>query len=207
MVAASSEEGGLVVNGMSYHARNGKNANAAVVVSVGCSDMEPQNGSAALGALAFQRRIEQAAFAAGGRDYYAPIMTVGDFLGGTQGQAPKRIMPSFRDGKVRVSNFETVFPSFVTEGLRLGLRSFDRKIKGYAAPDAILTAAETRTSAPLRILRDQETMTALGHSRIYPCGEGAGYAGGITSAAVDGVRCAMALMARFAPVCGKEIGG
>ena len=205
VVAASSEEGGLVVNGMSYHARNGKNANAAVVVSVGCEDMEPVNGSAALGAIAFQRRIEQAAFMAGGRDYYAPIMTVGDFLGGTRGSEPTLVEPSFRDGKARLADFSAVFPQFVTEGLRQALYSFDRKLAGYAAPHAVLTAAETRTSAPLRLLRDQKLLVALGHPQIYPCGEGAGYAGGITSAAVDGIRCAMALMERFAPISEHKI--
>ena len=207
VVAASSEAGGLVVNGMSYHARDGKNANSAVVVSVGCEDMEPVNGSAALGAIAFQRRIEQAAFAAGGKDYYAPVMTMGDFLQGKRGSEPTTVQPSFRDGKVRLADFSTVFPQFVTDGLRQGFLSFDRKLAGYASADAVLTAAETRTSAPLRLLRDQVALTALGHPRIYPCGEGAGYAGGITSAAVDGIRCAMALMERFSPLSGNEIGG
>ncbi len=199
VVAASSEEGGLVVNGMSNHARDGKNANAAVAVSVGCEDYEPVNGSLPLGAIAFQRRIEQAAFAAGGRDYYAPIMTMGDFLSGQSGTEPTRVEPSFRQGKVRLSSFESVFPRFVTDSLRYGLASFGKKIEGYDVSDAVLTAAETRTSAPLRILRDPQTMAAVGNPMIYPCGEGAGYAGGITSAAVDGVRVALSLMERFAP--------
>ena len=200
VVAAASEEGHLVVNGMSYHARNNPNANAAVAVSVGVSDYEPINGSLALGAIAFQRKIERAAYLAGGGDYVAPIMTMGDFLNGQKGSTPAKIQPSYRDGCVRVADFDTVFPSFVTESLRYGLRSFGKKLQGYDAPDAVLTAAETRTSAPLRILRNGETLTALGHDRIYPAGEGAGYAGGITSAAVDGLRCAMALIARFAPL-------
>ncbi len=200
VVAASSEEGGLVVNGMSYHARNNPNANAAVAVSVRCEDVEAVNGNLALGMMAFQRRIERAAFAAGGGAYFAPIMTAGDLLEGKCGTEPTRILPSFRDGKVRCADFEDVFPQFVTDALRDGLRSFGRKIRGYDAPDTVLTAAETRTSAPLRILRASETLTAPGHTRVYPCGEGAGYAGGITSAGVDGVRCAIALMERFAPL-------
>ncbi len=200
VVAAASEEGGLVVNGMSDHARGGANANAAVAVSVGCRDIAPVNGSAVLGAIAFQRQIERAAYAAGGGDYVAPVMTLGDFLQGKRGTEPTRIQPSYRDGRVRLADFERVFPSFVKEGLRYGFDSFGKKIKGYDAPDAILTAAETRTSAPLRILRDAEAFTALGHRLIYPCGEGAGYAGGITSAAVDGVRVAFALMARYMPL-------
>lgn len=207
VVAASSEEGGLVVNGMSNHARNGRNANAAVLVSVGCNDFEPVNGSTALGAIEFQRSVERAAYLAGGGNYVAPIMTVGDFLNGTHGQAPTRILPSFRDGAVRPADFGTVFPAFVTESLRYGLHSFGKKLAGYDAADAVLTAAETRTSAPLRILRDRDTLCALGHSRIYPCGEGAGYAGGITSAAVDGLRGALALMARFVPITEDGTGG
>ncbi len=197
VVAAASEEGGLVVNGMSDHARGGKNANAAVAVSVRCEDIEPVDGSAVLGAIAFQRRLERAAFVAGGGDYYAPIMTMGDFLTGKRGTSPTRILPSYRGGKVRESDFESIFPRFVTESLRYGLSSFGKKLSGYDVSDAVLTAAETRTSAPLRILREPTAMTAIGNDLIYPCGEGAGYAGGITSAAVDGVRSALALMERF----------
>lgn len=200
VVAAASEEGGLVVNGMSNHARNGINANAAVAVSVRCEDIAPVNGSKALGAIEFQRMIERAAYRAGGSDYCAPVMTMGDFLGGTHGTEPSRIQPSYRGGKVRVTDLSAVFPHFVTDSLRYGLSSFGKKLAGYDAPDAVLTAAETRTSAPLRILREPNSLTAIGHSLIYPCGEGAGYAGGITSAAVDGVRSAMSLMERFAPL-------
>ena len=200
VVAAASEEGGLVVNGMSYHARNNPNANAAVAVSIRCEDYEKEEGSTPLGAIAFQRRIEQAAFEAGGGNYYAPIMTMQDFLDNTQTQERGRVSPSYRDGKVKEADFTQVFPTFVTDALRYGFRSFGRKIIGFDAPDAMLTAAETRTSAPVRILRNKETMTAVGHPLIYPCGEGAGYAGGITSAAVDGLRAAMALMAAKAPV-------
>lgn len=200
VVAAASEEGGLVVNGMSYHARNNLNANAAVAVSVRCEDYEKENGSAPLGAISFQRRIERAAFEAGGKDYYAPIMTMQDFLNGTQLHLRDRVAPSYREGKVKEADFTTIFPSFVTDSLRYGFRSFGQKIQGFDAPDAMLTAAETRTSAPVRILRNKETMTAVGHPLIYPCGEGAGYAGGITSAAVDGLRAALALMRTHAPI-------
>ena len=109
------------------------------------------------------------------------------------------------------SKIESIFSKkkksgVVTSTLRDGLRSFGRRIDGYDAPDAVLTAAETRTSAPLRILRDRELLYALGHSRIYPCGEGAGYAGGITSASVDGLRAALALMARFSPIAEEAVG-
>ena len=158
------------------------------------------NGSAILGAIQLQRNLEHAAYVAGGGDFYAPIMTLGDFLQGKRGSEPTRVQPSYRDGKVRVSDFENIFPSFVLSSLRYGFSSFGKKIKGYDAPDTVLTAAETRTSAPLRILRDPQSMRAIGHEGIYPCGEGAGYAGGITSAAVDGVRVAMALMENFAAI-------
>ncbi len=199
VVAAASESDGLVVNGMSNHARDGKNANAAVLASVGVSDIEAVNGSSVLGSIEFQRSIERAAFRAGGSDYYAPIMLAGDFLGGSCGHEPSRVLPSYRGGKVRISNFDTIYPAFLTRALRDAMISFGKKLAGYDAPDTVLTAAETRTSAPLRILRDGERLHAVGHPRIYPCGEGAGYAGGITSAAVDGVRVASALMACFAP--------
>ena len=152
-----------------------------------------------MGAIAFQRRIERAAFEAGGKDYYAPVMTMQDFLEGTNTCTRGRVTPSYRDGKVKEADFSQVFPSFVRDSLRYGFRSFGKKIKGFDAPDAMLTAAETRTSAPIRILRNKETMTAVGHPLIYPCGEGAGYAGGITRAAVDGLRAAMALISTFAP--------
>lgn len=203
VVAAASEEGGLVVNGMSNHARNGKNANAAVAVSVFCSDYEPVNGSLALGAIAFQRKIERAAFAAGGGGYVAPVMTLGDLKGEFRGTEPSRVLPSYRSGKIRVTDLRGVFPAFITESLRYAFFSFGKKLEGYDAPDTILTAAETRTSAPLRILRLPEERTAVGHALIYPCGEGAGYAGGITSAAVDGLRSAEALIKRFGSVSGS----
>ncbi len=194
VVAAASERGGVVVNGMSRHARDGVNSNSAVAVSVGCEYYEKINGSEALGAIEFQRHIERAAFAAGGGDYSVPIQTVGDFLSGKRGSEPSKVFPTYMGGnKYRLSSMDEVLPAFVCDSLRYGLSSFERKIKGFAAPHAILSGAETRTSAPLRILRT-ENMNAIGRPRIYPCGEGAGYAGGITSAAVDGLRAALAIM-------------
>ena len=200
VVAAASEEGGVVVNGMSHHARDGVNANCAVAVSVRVEDYETVDGSVALGAIAYQRRIEQAAYAVGGSDYSAPIQTVGDFLDGCVVHEPSRIQPTYRGGShVRVADLTRVFPAYVTGTLKQGLLSFDRKLSGFACHDAVLSAAETRTSAPVRILRGEDGR-AIGHASIYPCGEGAGYAGGITSAAVDGLRTAQHLMARFAPL-------
>ena len=199
VVAAASEAGGLVVNGMSHHARDGRNANSAVAVSIRPEDIAPIEGSIPLGAIEYQRKIERAAFLAGGGDYRAPIMTMGDFLEGKRGTAPQRILPTYRGGAVTPADFSAILPEYVLTTLRRGFLSFDRKLAGFACRDAVLTAPETRTSAPLRILRDPSTLTGIGHSLVYPAGEGAGYAGGITSAAVDGLRSAMALMAAHAP--------
>ena len=192
IVAGASEEGGVVVNGMSNYARDGRNSNSAINVSVNKSDY----GDTPMGAIEFQRNIERLAFVAGGADYFAPVQTLGDFMSGRAGTEPSRIIPTYRDGRVRTARVDKLFPSFVTEGFKRGFCSFDRKINGFAVKDAIITGVETRTSAPVRILRTEE-MTALGHSLVYPCGEGAGYAGGITSSAVDGLRTALAVMARF----------
>ncbi len=200
VVAAASEEGGVVVNGMSRRARDGKNANSALAVSVRCEDYEPVDGNAALGAIAYQRRIEHAAFCVGGGDYSAPVQTVGDFLRGEVIHEPTRVLPSYRDGRhVKVAAISDALPLYVTETLRYGLGVFDRHIAGFAARDAVLTGVETRTSAPVRIQRGDD-LCALGHESIYPCGEGAGYAGGITSAAVDGLRVAMAIIEKYAPL-------
>ncbi len=199
VVAAASEQGGVVVNGMSHHARDGKNANCAVAVSVRPSDYETEEGSEVLGAIAYQRRIEQTAFAVGGGDYSAPVQTVGDFISGVLEHVPSRIQPSYRNGThIRVANLAEILPPYVTDGLRYGITAFDRKIAGFAVKDAVLSAPETRTSAPVRILRN-ENGQAIGQERIYPCGEGAGYAGGITSAAVDGLKIAQAIISRYAP--------
>ncbi len=202
IVAAASEPETVVVNGMSAHARDGRNSNAAIAVSVQPADIEPVDGSLALGAIAFQRKIEQAAFAAGGSDYSVPIATLGDFLDGTdgaRGRMPTAVLPTYRGGNHwRLSRMGDVLPPFVCASLAYGIRSFDRRVKGFALPEAILSAPETRTSAPVRILRGED-LCAVGESGIYPCGEGAGYAGGITSAAVDGLRVAETILGAYAP--------
>ncbi len=196
VVAAASEEGGVVVNGMSTHARNTDNSNSAVAVSVFREDY----GSNPYKAIEFQRDIERRAYIAGGSDYSAPITTLGDFLAGNKAtQKPTRIKPSYMDGEgVRPASPDEYLPDFVTRGLRSAFCEFDKRIKGFATPDAILTGAETRTSAPVRIMRSEQRL-AIGYDNIYPCGEGAGYAGGITSAALDGINTALAIMAKFKP--------
>ncbi len=195
VVAAAGEEGGVVVNGMSEYARSGKNSHAAVAVSVFREDY----GNTPSAAIAFQRSIEAAAFRAGGGTYAAPITTVGDFLTGSRGTAPTVVLPTYMNGEgVTPASPTDYHPSFITDSLARGIRAFDRRLSGFASPTAVLTGVETRTSAPIRILRT-EAGTAPGTENLYPAGEGAGYAGGITSAALDGLRAAMAILSRYRP--------
>ena len=200
VVAAASEEDTVVVNGMSHRARNMENSNSAVAVSVFPEDYEPVDGSDVLGAIEFQRNIEKAAFVAGGKQYDVPVMTVGDFLGGVperELKQPGHVRPSYRGGDhYRVASLSRVLPPYVIASLDEGLRAFDKKLHGFAMPEAVLSGAETRTSAPVRILRGED-YCALGHPGIYPCGEGAGYAGGITSAAADGLKIAEAVITKY----------
>ncbi len=192
VVAAASEPETVVVNGMSVHARDGRNANAAIAVSVGVEDY----GATPLGAIVFQERIERAAFVAGGSAYAAPACRMDDFLSGKEGGAPGRILPSYRGGEVRMVSPDRYLPAFVTASLRYALPLFERRIPGFSAPDVMLTGPETRTSAPVRVLRG-EARTSPDVNNLYPAGEGAGYAGGITSAALDGIHTAQVLMARY----------
>lgn len=197
VVAAASEQGGVVVNGMSYHSRSGRNSNSAVVATIFREDY----GSDPLAAIEFQRSIERRAFVAGGGDYAAPIITVGDFLDDRRGSEPKRVLPTYMNGgHVRLADPHDFLPGYVCTSIQGAIRAFDKKISGFAAHDAVLTGAETRTSAPVRILRNNETRVAIGYQNLYPAGEGAGYAGGITSAAIDGAKCAIALIRGYKPV-------
>lgn len=195
VVAAASEEGGVVVNGMSRRARDGKNSNSAIAVSVTPEDCRQFGGT-----VAFQRMIEHKAFELGGSDYSAPIQTVGDLLSGKSGSCPDRIRPSYMESgeRVRLADLGELFPDDVTDMLRLGIRRFNSEVRGFSVPDAWLTGAETRTSAPYRISRNDLGVSAA-HPNLYPCGEGAGYAGGITSAAVDGIEQASRIIERYAP--------
>ncbi len=196
VVAATSENFGVVVNGMSRHARNGTNSNSAVV----CSIFKEDYGATPEKAIEFQRTIERAAFKAGGEDYSAPIITVGDFLTDKCSTEPSIVQPTYMNGTaVKLKNPNTYLPEFVCSSIKNALYDFDKKIAGFNAPHAVLTGAETRTRAPVRILRNNDTRLALGKDNVYPAGEGAGYAGGITSAAVDGIKTALAIMKRFKP--------
>ena len=192
--AAASEEGGVVTNGMSLHARDGRNANAAVVVSVDGKDFDQDPARA----VAFQRRLEQAAFRAGGGAYRAPAETVGSFLQGRGRLELDRVQPTYPRG-VTPADLGALLPEELSGALREGLAAFGRKLAAYRSPDAVLTGLETRTSSPVRLLRDADSLQCTALEGLYPCGEGAGYAGGIMTAAVDGVRCAAALMQSHAP--------
>ncbi len=193
VVAAASEAGGVVVNGMSEYARGGRNSNAAVAVSVLTGDY----GATPAGAIAYQRALEQAAFRAGGGDYAAPCQTVGSFFGRGANKITE-VEPTYRGGRVCMTDLHAILPPVIASMIGEGLTDFGRKIRGFDADFAVLTGLETRTSAPVRILRGAD-YTAVGHARVYPCGEGAGSGGGITSAAVDGLRSAEALIGRYAP--------
>ena len=194
VMAATSEEGGVVTNGMSRYARDGKNANSAVAVSVLPSDF----GCDPMKAIEFQRSLEKKAFLAGGSSYAAPCQLMGNFLEGKRGDLKSTISPTYMNGKVVSGEFSELLPDFVSSLLKVGFRKFGNTIKGYDAKNVPLTGIETRTSAPVRILRN-ERLVALGRDNIYPCGEGAGYAGGIVSAAIDGIRCAEAIIQNYQP--------
>lgn len=195
VVAAASEHGGVVVNGMSRHARNGRNSNSAIAVSINKEDY----GNTVEDAISFQRRLEVAAFKAGGEDYSAPIQTVGDFLNGRFGSEPTAVSPTYMDGsRVKLSRLDDILPDYVGDELRRGIRLFGRRLPGFDSEGALLTGVETRTSSPVRMPRNED-MTSVANDKIYPCGEGAGYAGGITSAAVDGIKVALEIMKRYSP--------
>ncbi len=193
VMPAASEEGGVVTNGMSNYARDGKNANSALIAQVTRADFADDSP---LAGMRFQRKIEEAAYRAGGNSYAAPVQLVGDFLAGKTSSSFGEVLPTYAAGTAFV-DLQTVLPQGVTEALKRGIVDMDRRLKGFAAPDSVLTGVETRTSSPVRIERD-ENMQSVGVEGLYPCGEGAGYAGGITSSAADGIRVAEAIYARFA---------
>ncbi len=186
VVASGSEEYGVVTNGMSNSQRNGKNANSALLVSVTKADFPSDEP---LAGVELQREIERKAFELGGKNYFAPCQYVGDFL---NEPIVDKVSPTYKPG-VKFCDISEVFPEFVTDTIKAALREFDKKIKGFAAGGAVMTAPETRSSAPLRIIRDKDSY--MSHIvGLYPAGEGAGYAGGIMSAAADGIRVCEALL-------------
>ena len=192
VVAASSEEGGVVTNGMSYSGRAGENANAALLVGLEPSDFP---GEGVLAGMYWQREIEQRAFTLGGGGYKAPAQTVGDFLAGKASEGCGKVKPTYRPG-VFWCDLHELFPEKISSTLEKAIPELNKKLGCFADSEAVLTAPETRSSSPVRILRGGD-MCSLSLAGLYPCGEGAGYAGGITSAAVDGIRVAEAIIEKY----------
>lgn len=190
VVAAASEENTVVTNGMSNFARDGENANSALLVSVLPTDFDGDN---VLSGMEFQRKLEKAAFFMGGGNYCAPVQTSADFIRGEKTVSLGSVKPTYPIG-VTCSNLKQLFPQFITEALKEAIPLMDRKLRGFALPDAVLTGVESRSSSPVRILRGEDFQSSV--KGLYPCGEGAGYAGGIMSAAVDGIRVAEYLLGK-----------
>ena len=190
--AAASEAGGVVTNGMSFSRRDGENANAALLVTLRPEDFPTEDLFAG---MEWQRQLERAAYACGGGNYLAPAQLVGDFLAGRPSAGARSVQPSYRPGVVW-GELREVLPDKITSVLARAIPEFAKKLRGFDEPDAVLTAPETRSSSPVRILRGAE-LSSPAVRGLYPCGEGAGYAGGITSAAVDGLRCAEAVLRSF----------
>jgi uncharacterized FAD-dependent dehydrogenase len=188
VVAAASEPGRVVTNGMSQYSRNERNANAGIVVSI---TPEADYPGHPLAGIALQRQWESAAFVAGGGTYAAPAQLVGDFIADTPSTGLGDVIPSYRPG-VTPTDLSACLPAYAIEAIREALPAFGRQIKGFDRPDAVLTGVETRTSSPIRIRRGEDFQSPNTHG-LYPAGEGAGFAGGILSAAVDGIRVAEAV--------------
>jgi uncharacterized FAD-dependent dehydrogenase len=196
VVAAASEPERVVTNGMSQYSHNERNANAGIVVGVTPADY-PGN---ALAGIEFQRHWESVAYEAGGSNYCAPAQRVGDFIAGRASTGLGLVSPSYTPG-VRLTDLRACVPDYAAEAIREALPAFEKQIKGFAMDDALLTGVETRTSSPIRITRDAKYQS-LNTQGLYPAGEGAGYAGGILSAAVDGIEVAEAVALSMTSVAG-----
>ncbi|GAB4509244.1 MAG: NAD(P)/FAD-dependent oxidoreductase [Sulfuricaulis sp.] len=188
VVAASSEEGRVVTNGMSHYSRNERNANAGIVVGITPADFGSDHP---LAGIALQRQLEEKAFESGGRNYNAPGQLVGDFLAGRASTGPGSVIPSYTPG-VTWTDLSTALPDYAIAAIREAIPAFEKSFKGFAMNDAVLTGVETRTSAPIRIARNED-FESVNTKGLYPAGEGAGFAGGIISAAVDGMKVAEAV--------------
>ena len=194
VVAASSEEGRVVTNGMSQYSRNERNANSAIVVGITPEDFPGHP----LAGIAFQRELESRAFVLGGSTYDAPGQLMGDFVAGRPSTTLGSVTPSFLPA-VHLTDLATSLPDYAIVAMREAFVAFDKQIKGYYKEDAVLTGVETRTSSPIRIRRNNDDLQSLNTRGLFPAGEGAGYAGGIMSAAVDGIRVAEAVALAMAP--------
>lgn len=196
VIASSSKKGCLVTNGMSEHARSEINANSAVLVNVYPEDFESDHP---LAGVYFQEKYEKMAFELGGSDYKAPVQLVGDFINKRKSVEIGEVKPSYEPGYV-LSDLSKCLPSFVSDSLREGIAALESKLKGFSMDDAVLTGVETRSSSPIRIKRDEVTLESENIKGLYPCGEGAGYAGGIMSAAVDGIKVAEMIIKKHSPL-------
>lgn len=188
VVPSQTNDGTVCTNGMSVRSRDGDNSNSAILVPVDSSDY----GTGTLDGMIYQEKLEKLAFKAGGCDGHAPAARYGDLVNGEVTGKFGKVKPSYRPG-VRPADFREIFPDYVLDTLIDGVSEMGRKIKGFDSEDAVLTAVETRSSSPVRILRDRESYQSINVPGIFPCGEGAGYAGGIMSSAIDGINCANAL--------------
>ncbi|WP_145649780.1 NAD(P)/FAD-dependent oxidoreductase [Pseudoduganella lurida] len=188
VVAAASEPGRVVTNGMSQYSRAERNANSAIVVSISPDDYP----GGPLAGIEFQRRLEEAAYALGGSDYSAPGQLMGDFVAGKASTEFGEVVPSYKPG-VHLTDLAQILPEYAVEALREAFPAFDKQVRGYFRHDAVLTGLETRTSSPIRIKRRDDDLQSLNTRGLFPAGEGAGYAGGILSAGVDGIKVAEAV--------------
>lgn len=187
VMASSSEANTIVTNGMSNFSRDGQNANSALLVNITPEDFDSHSP---LAGIYFQKDLEEKAFVLGGSNYFAPVQRIEDFLKNQKSERIGIVKPTYQPG-FTLANLNEILPNFVSDTLKQGIQFFDTKLSGFANPDSILTGLETRSSSPVKILRNKNLISNI--SGIYPCGEGAGYAGGIMSAAVDGIKCAMAI--------------
>ena len=190
VVPAASEAGGVVTNGMSLYARDGENSNSAVLCEIIPADFY----DGVLGGVELQRKIERKAFELGGKDYSAPVQRLGDYFNGEASARLGSVKPTY--GRVTTADLNGIFPKIVNDCLKTGILDMNTKLKGFADGDAVLTGAETRSSSPIRITRDKDFIS-VSVPNLYPCGEGCGYAGGIMSAAVDGIKIAMAIAEKY----------
>jgi len=193
VMASNSEEDSIVTNGMSNFARDGVNSNSAVLVNVTVDDYYKDTP---LDGMYFQEDLERKAFELGGSNYNAPVQKVGDFLMNKVSDGFGRIKPTYMPG-VTMANLNEILPEFVAETLKEGIVELDKKLHGFADNDAILTGVETRSSSPVQITRNKDTLNSVNVRGLYPCGEGAGYAGGIMTAAIDGIKCAIEVLEKI----------
>ena len=196
VVAAASEENMLATNGMSKYKRNKDNANSALLIQVNTEDFGSED---VLAGMEFQRKWERIAFEVGGNNYNAPVQLVGDFLNDTKSEKLGSVVPSYRPD-IELTDLRKCLPEFVVETMKEAITEMDKKLKGFAKEDAILIGVETRSSAPIRIEREEESLESLNTEGLFPCGEGGGYAGGIISGAVDGIKVAEKIIGKYKSV-------